>query len=75
MNIQQLIVGEEYKITHACGQPPQKVKVLSVEEEESEMWGKYWTAYVIFTSDDCTKGMRMSMNEIECERYLHPLEN
>lgn len=39
------------------------------------MWGKYWIAHVIFTSDDCTKGMRMSMNEIECERYLHPLEN
>ena len=73
MNIKQLETGKEYRLTHAYGQPDQKVKVLNVEEKTSAKWGKYWSADIIYTSEDCTKGLRTSMNTIECERYLHSL--
>lgn len=74
MNIHQLIEGKEYRLTHAYGQPDQKVKVLKVSEKTCPKWGEYyWSADVVYTSDDCTKGLQTSMNTIECERYLHPL--
>lgn len=67
MDIKELVVGKEYLKTSAYGKPNQKVKVLSVEK------GSHWRAQIIYTSEDCTKGMRTSMNTIECELYLHPL--
>jgi hypothetical protein len=74
MDINQLIVGNEYRLTHAYGQPSQKVRVLKVEEKNCSKWGKkYWSALVIYTSDDCTKGLKTEMNTIECERYLWPI--
>ena len=73
MNIKQLEIGKEYRLIHAYGQPDQKVKVLNVKEKCSSAENKYWSASIIYTSNDCTKGMRTSMNTLECERYLHQL--
>lgn len=70
MDIQKLEVGKKYVISHAYGQPNQIIKVLSVKEETSEKWGKYWEAIVEYVSDDATKGMITRMNTIECKRYL-----
>jgi len=62
MNIEQIEVGKEYLLSHAYGQDNQIIKVLSKEEKEIN---------IIYTSDDSTKGMRTSMNRIECDRYIH----
>lgn len=66
-------VGKEYVKTHAYGQPNQKVKILNVSEKTCPKWGKYMSADIIYTSDDCTKGLKTSMNSIECERYLREI--
>lgn len=71
MDIQKLVVGKEYTLSHAYGQPSQTVRVLSVEEKQCRIDGKYLSAEVIYTSDDGSKGLRSSLNKIECERYLH----
>lgn len=73
MDIKKLIEGKEYKLTHAYGQPSQKIKVLKVGEKICPKWGKYWSADIIYTSEDCTNGLITSFNTIECERYLHEL--
>lgn len=70
MDIRELVEGKEYKRTHAYGQPDQKIKVLRVSNEDG-----YLIADIIYTSDDCTKGLRTTMNAIECERYIHPLDD
>lgn len=54
MYIKDLVIGKEYIMSHAYGQPNQKIKILNVSEKESYKWGKYWTADIIYTSDDCT---------------------
>lgn len=69
MDIRELKEGKEYYKSHAHGQPNQKVKVLSVTPIGSE----HMEARVLYTSNDCTKGMSTSMNTIECERYLHEI--
>lgn len=73
MDINQLVSGKEYKMTHAGGQPNQKVKVLNVSTKNHPKWGDYVNADIIYTSDDLTKGLRTSVNKIECERYIHEL--
>ena len=69
MNIEQLIEGNEYKLIHSHWQPSQKVKVLNKCQKN----GKYFSVDIIYTSDDCSKGLITSMNTIECERYLHEI--
>lgn len=73
MDIKKLIEGNEYKLTHAGGQPDQKVRVLKVSEKTCNKWGKYWSADIVYTSEDCTNGLMTSMNTIECERHIHKL--
>lgn len=73
MDINQLIAGNEYKLIHAYGQPSQIVMVLKVEEKTGSNDCKYLSADIIYTSNDGSKGLRTSMNTIECERYLRPL--
>jgi hypothetical protein len=73
MNIQELKTGKEYLLLHAYGQTSQKVKILSVGEKYHPRYGNYWEAKVEYTSDDCSKGLQISMNTIECERYLREI--
>lgn len=75
MDIKDLKIGREYLLLHSHGQPSQKVKVLSVDEIHHNRYGNYWEARIEYTSDDCTKGLETSMNEIECFRYLRDIFN
>lgn len=72
MNINKIEVGKEYLRTNSHGQPPQKIVVLRKNVKESTYYEEGETTIDIeYTSDDCTKGLRTTMNEIECMRYVH----
>ena len=62
MILEDIEVDKEYIMTHAYGQPSQKVKVLRKRENEID---------VIYVSNDASKGRMQGLNRIECERYLH----
>jgi len=63
MKIEDLEIGKEYWRTHAYGQPDQIVEITHRNPHQEEVG-------IVYTSDDCTKGLRMTMNRIECDRYL-----
>lgn len=64
MQIENIVEGNEYILSHAYQKKEQKVVVLSVNIPEEKVLVQY-------VSDDVSKGMTDIMNRIECNRYLH----
>ncbi len=56
------------------GQEDQRVKILKVSEKTCPKWGKYYSADIMYVSENDMICMVTSMNTIECERYLHELD-
>lgn len=65
MELEDIKKGE-YTLTHAHGQPSQKVRVYKVDIEKEKV-------DIIYISDDSTKGMFDDLNKIECRLYLREL--
>lgn len=64
MQIENIVEGNEYVLSHAYQKKDQKVVVLSVNIPAEKVLVEY-------VSDDVSKGMTSNMNRIECDRYLH----
>lgn len=64
MQIENIVEGNEYVLSHAYQKKEQKVVVLSVNIPAEKVLVQY-------VSDDVSKGMTDIMNRIECNRYLH----
>ena len=63
MYIKDLVIGKEYILSHAYGQPNQKIKILNVSEKESYKWGKYWEADIIYTDTWVSMGQESEQTQ------------
>ncbi len=61
MDIDKLVIGKEYFI---LGNTTQKIKITNIVGEDIR---------IEYTSDDCSKGLKTSINEIECNRYVREI--